>query len=126
MQSSLSSLQAALQRDGMAGASQKSCLKEISLGLDLISRERVKPARKKRTDLPLSLHSLEDFQVPEGFPYLFRGALDVRATTINMEMKVAAANALAALAQKPVPDDAPRFRLFPRPQLMGRKRCGSN
>ena len=64
MQSSLSSLQAALQRDGMAGASQKSCLKEISLGLDLISRERVKPARKKRTDLPLSLHSLEDFQVP--------------------------------------------------------------
>ena len=40
-----------------------------------------------------------------GFPYLFRGALDARATTINMEMKVAAANALAALAQKPVPDD---------------------
>ena len=40
-----------------------------------------------------------------GFPYLFRGALDVRATTINKEMKVAAANALAALAQQPVPDD---------------------
>ena len=40
-----------------------------------------------------------------GFPYLFRGALDVRATTINKEMKVAAANALANLAQKPVPDD---------------------
>ena len=40
-----------------------------------------------------------------GFPYLFRGALDVRATTINKEMKVAAAHALAALAQKPVPDD---------------------
>ena len=40
-----------------------------------------------------------------GFPYLFRGALDAGATTINMEMKVAAANALAALAQKPVPDD---------------------
>ena len=39
-----------------------------------------------------------------GFPYLFRGALDVGATTINIEMKVAAANALAALAQKPVPD----------------------
>ena len=37
-----------------------------------------------------------------GFPYLFRGALDVRATTINKEMKVAAANALAALAQQPV------------------------
>ena len=40
-----------------------------------------------------------------GFPYLFRGALDVRATTINKEMKVAAANALADLAKKPVPDE---------------------
>ena len=38
-----------------------------------------------------------------GFPYLFRGALDVRATTINKEMKVAAANALAMLAREPVP-----------------------
>ena len=37
-----------------------------------------------------------------GFPYLFRGALDVRATTINKEMKVAASNALAMLARKPV------------------------
>ena len=40
-----------------------------------------------------------------GFPYLFRGALDVRATTINTEMKVAAANALAMLAREPVPDE---------------------
>ncbi len=40
-----------------------------------------------------------------GFPYIFRGALDVRATTINMEMKVAAAHALAALAQEDVPDE---------------------
>ena len=40
-----------------------------------------------------------------GFPYLFRGALDVRATTINKEMKVAAANALARLAREPVPAD---------------------
>ena len=40
-----------------------------------------------------------------GFPYLFRGALDVRATTINKEMKVAAANALANLAQQPVPEE---------------------
>ena len=37
-----------------------------------------------------------------GFPYLFRGALDVRARTINKEMKVAAAHALAALARQPV------------------------
>ncbi|MBV8850715.1 MAG: NADP-dependent malic enzyme [Methylobacteriaceae bacterium] len=40
-----------------------------------------------------------------GFPYIFRGALDVRATTINMEMKLAAANALAELAREDVPDD---------------------
>ena len=40
-----------------------------------------------------------------GFPYIFRGALDVRATTINMEMKVAAAQALARLAQEDVPDE---------------------
>jgi malate dehydrogenase (oxaloacetate-decarboxylating)(NADP+) len=40
-----------------------------------------------------------------GFPYIFRGALDVRATTINDEMKVAAAHALADLARADVPDD---------------------
>lgn len=40
-----------------------------------------------------------------GFPYLFRGALDVRATTINEQMKFAAAHALAALAREDVPDE---------------------
>ncbi len=40
-----------------------------------------------------------------GFPYIFRGALDVRATTINEEMKKAAAHALAALAREDVPDE---------------------
>jgi malate dehydrogenase (oxaloacetate-decarboxylating)(NADP+) len=39
-----------------------------------------------------------------GFPYIFRGALDVRASTINEEMKLAAAKALASLAKDPVPD----------------------
>ncbi len=39
-----------------------------------------------------------------GFPYIFRGALDVRATTINEAMKIAAVRALAALAKEPVPD----------------------
>lgn len=38
-----------------------------------------------------------------GFPFIFRGALDVRASTINEEMKLAAARALAALAKEPVP-----------------------
>jgi malate dehydrogenase (oxaloacetate-decarboxylating)(NADP+) len=40
-----------------------------------------------------------------GFPYIFRGALDCRATTINMEMKIAAARALAELAREDVPDE---------------------
>jgi malate dehydrogenase (oxaloacetate-decarboxylating)(NADP+) len=40
-----------------------------------------------------------------GFPYIFRGALDVRARAINMEMKIAAAVALAALAREDVPDE---------------------
>jgi malate dehydrogenase (oxaloacetate-decarboxylating)(NADP+) len=40
-----------------------------------------------------------------GFPYIFRGALDVRATTINEAMKIAAAEALAALAREDVPDE---------------------
>ncbi|HSJ07189.1 MAG TPA: NADP-dependent malic enzyme [Longimicrobiales bacterium] len=39
-----------------------------------------------------------------GFPFIFRGALDVRARAINMEMKLAAAHALAALAKEEVPD----------------------
>ena len=38
-----------------------------------------------------------------GFPYIFRGALDVRATKINEEMKLAAVHAIAELAKKPVP-----------------------
>jgi malate dehydrogenase (oxaloacetate-decarboxylating)(NADP+) len=40
-----------------------------------------------------------------GFPYIFRGALDVRATTINEDMKIAAAQALAELAREDVPDE---------------------
>jgi malate dehydrogenase (oxaloacetate-decarboxylating)(NADP+) len=40
-----------------------------------------------------------------GFPYIFRGALDVRARTINDQMKIAAAEALASLAREEVPDE---------------------
>jgi malate dehydrogenase (oxaloacetate-decarboxylating)(NADP+) len=40
-----------------------------------------------------------------GFPYIFRGALDVRASTINEPMKIAAARALAELAREDVPDE---------------------
>ncbi|QBQ40073.1 NADP-dependent malic enzyme [Sphingobacterium psychroaquaticum] len=40
-----------------------------------------------------------------GFPYIFRGALDVRATSINEAMKIAAVRALASLAKQPVPEE---------------------
>ena len=40
-----------------------------------------------------------------GFPYIFRGALDVRATAINEEMKIAAVRAIAELAKEPVPEE---------------------
>ncbi len=43
-----------------------------------------------------------------GFPYIFRGALDVRASTINDAMKIAAAEAIAALAREDVPDEVAR------------------
>ena len=42
------------------------------------------------------------------FHFIFRGALDVRASTINEEMKLAASKALAALAKEPVPDSVLR------------------
>ncbi|MFK8039818.1 MAG: NADP-dependent malic enzyme [Rickettsiaceae bacterium] len=45
------------------------------------------------------------------FPYIFRGALDVRATTINKEMKIAAVNAIADLAQTPVPNEV--LKVYP-------------
>jgi len=50
-----------------------------------------------------------------GFPFIFRGALDVRATTINEEMKIAAANALAQLARQQVPEEvAAAYGVSPR------------
>jgi len=52
-----------------------------------------------RSDYPNQVNNLI------GFPYIFRGALDVRAKTINEEMKIAAANAIAALAREDVPDE---------------------
>jgi malate dehydrogenase (oxaloacetate-decarboxylating)(NADP+) len=52
-----------------------------------------------RSDYPNQVNNVS------GFPYIFRGALDVRATDINEEMKVAAARSLAALAKEPVPDE---------------------
>ncbi len=52
-----------------------------------------------------------------GFPYIFRGALDVRARGINEDMKVAAANALAELAREDVPDEVAAAYHGQRPQF---------
>ncbi len=52
-----------------------------------------------RTDYPNQINNVS------GFPYIFRGALDVEATCINEEMKIAAAKSLAALAKEPVPTE---------------------
>ncbi|MBQ4391894.1 MAG: NADP-dependent malic enzyme [Prevotella sp.] len=51
-----------------------------------------------RTDYPNQINNVI------GFPYIFRGALDVHATAINEQMKLAAVNAIADLAKQPVPD----------------------
>jgi malate dehydrogenase (oxaloacetate-decarboxylating)(NADP+) len=69
-----------------------------------ISYEDATAARKDiimatgRTDYPNQVNNVL------GFPYIFRGALDVRATQINEEMKLSAVRALADLAKSPVPD----------------------
>ena len=69
-----------------------------------ISYEEAKAARPDvlmstgRTDYPNQINNVI------GFPYIFRGALDVAATAINEEMKMAAARAIAELARRPVPD----------------------
>jgi len=70
-----------------------------------ITPEEIEEVRKDaivatgRSDYPNQVNNLI------GFPYIFRGALDVRAKTINEEMKVAAAQAIAALAREDVPDE---------------------
>ena len=70
-----------------------------------ITPEEVEEVRKDaiiatgRSDYPNQVNNLI------GFPYIFRGALDVRSKTINEEMKVAAANAIAKLAREDVPDE---------------------
>ena len=70
-----------------------------------IKPELIQEARKDaiiatgRSDYPNQVNNLI------GFPYIFRGALDVRAREINEDMKVAAANAIALLARENVPDE---------------------
>ncbi|MBP1652236.1 MAG: oxaloacetate-decarboxylating malate dehydrogenase phosphate acetyltransferase, partial [Bacteroidetes bacterium] len=70
---------------------------EIAYDLAIASRPDVIMATG-RSDHPNQVNNVL------GFPYIFRGALDVRATQINEAMKLAAVNALAELAKEPVPD----------------------
>lgn len=70
---------------------------EISYELAMASRPDIIFATG-RSDYPNQVNNVL------GFPYIFRGALDVRATSINETMKIAAVKALAALAKEPVPD----------------------
>jgi malate dehydrogenase (oxaloacetate-decarboxylating)(NADP+) len=70
---------------------------EIDYELAMSTRDDIVMATG-RSDYPNQVNNVL------GFPYIFRGALDVRATAINEEMKLAATYALAALAKEPVPD----------------------
>jgi malate dehydrogenase (oxaloacetate-decarboxylating)(NADP+) len=70
---------------------------EIAYDLAIAAREDIIMATG-RSDHPNQVNNVL------GFPYIFRGALDVRATRINEEMKLAAVKALAELAKTPVPD----------------------
>ena len=92
---------------------------EIAYDLAMSVREDLIMATG-RSDFPNQVNNVL------GFPYIFRGALDVRATSINEEMKLAAAKAIAALAKETIPEivnkaygDAKmsfgRFYLIPKP-----------
>jgi malate dehydrogenase (oxaloacetate-decarboxylating)(NADP+) len=70
---------------------------EISYDLAINSRKDIIMATG-RSDFPNQVNNVL------GFPYIFRGALDVRATAINEEMKIAAVKAIAEMAKKPVPE----------------------
>ena len=63
------------------------------------------PRGRHRRDRPVGLSGANQINNVLGFPYIFRGALDVRASTINDAMKIAAAEALAKLAREDVPDE---------------------
>jgi malate dehydrogenase (oxaloacetate-decarboxylating)(NADP+) len=70
---------------------------EIAYELAIAARKDIIMA-SGRSDYPNQVNNVL------GFPYIFRGALDVRATAINEEMKIAAVHAIAEIAKKPVPE----------------------
>jgi malate dehydrogenase (oxaloacetate-decarboxylating)(NADP+) len=99
------SAKGAVTKDMVASMAQKPIIFAMANPDPEITAEEVAEVRDDaimatgRSDYPNQVNNVL------GFPYIFRGALDVRATTINMEMKIAAARALAALAREDVPDE---------------------
>jgi malate dehydrogenase (oxaloacetate-decarboxylating)(NADP+) len=93
-----------LSKDMVKGMAKDPVIFAMANPTPEISYEDAKSAREDcimatgRSDYPNQVNNVL------GFPFIFRGALDVRATEINEEMKLAAVRALADLAKKPVPD----------------------
>ncbi len=99
------SVKGAVTREMVAGMADNPIIFAMANPDPEILPEEVKAVRSDaiiatgRSDYPNQVNNVL------GFPYIFRGALDVRATKINEEMKVAAAHAIAALARESVPDE---------------------
>jgi malate dehydrogenase (oxaloacetate-decarboxylating)(NADP+) len=99
------SAKGAVTPDMVAGMAAKPIIFAMANPDPEITPEEVKDVRSDaivatgRSDYPNQVNNVL------GFPYIFRGALDVRATAINDAMKVAAAHAIADLARQPVPEE---------------------
>jgi len=99
------SVKGALTREMVAGMAAKPIIFALANPDPEITPEQVREVRGDaivatgRSDYPNQINNVL------GFPYIFRGALDVRASTINDAMKIAAARALAELAREDVPDE---------------------
>ncbi|AXS38913.1 NADP-dependent malic enzyme [Breoghania sp. L-A4] len=99
------SVKGALTKDMVASMADKPIIFAMANPDPEITAEEVAEVRDDaimatgRSDYPNQVNNVL------GFPYIFRGALDVQASTINEAMKIAAANALAELAREDVPDE---------------------
>ena len=99
------SVKGAVTQDMVASMAKKPIIFAMANPDPEIAPEEVRAVRADaiiatgRSDYPNQVNNVL------GFPYIFRGALDVRASTINDDMKIAAVRALAALAREDVPDE---------------------
>ena len=99
------SVKGAVSQDMVRGMADKPMIAAMANPDPEITPEDVRAVRDDaiictgRSDYPNQINNVL------GFPYIFRGALDVRASTINDAMKIAAAHALARLAREDVPDE---------------------